>query len=227
MKELIGKVFGKVMVLDVYKINGEKRIYGICECGKTVEARASSYTRKNGTRACGCTRNVTHGKARSAEHLAWKNAKSRCNNPENNMYKTYGARGIKMCPEWENSFQKFFDYVGPKPTPNHSLDRINNDKGYEPGNVKWSNDYEQAGNKTNNRFFTICCQTKHLSAWARDFGVPYKKVHARISDGYSIIEALSQKNYLDDVYRKLRECNPVWCKHVPKCARVRRAGINN
>lgn len=144
--------------------------------------------------------------AGTTEHNAWKSAKGRCNNPKNRMFKTYGARGIKMCAEWENDFKKFFEHLGPKPNPKYSLDRIDNNRGYEPGNVKWSNGYEQASNKTNNRMFTICCQTKTLKAWSIDFGVPYKRAHERIQYGWPILQALDPRNFNNNGSGTIKNC---------------------
>jgi len=75
--------------------------------------------------------------------------KSRCTNPKTSGYHRYGGRGIKVCEEWQHDFQAFFDYMGPRPSPDHQLDRINNDGNYEPGNVKWSTRLEQMNNKSN------------------------------------------------------------------------------
>ena len=89
---------------------------------------------------------VTHGMTSTPEYRAWNNVKRICYNTRHNKYKNYGGRGIIMCDEWLNSFQDFYDYIGPKPTPQHSLDRINNDGNYEPGNVRWATRSEQNSN---------------------------------------------------------------------------------
>lgn len=184
----VGTMFGKIMVLDVVKHDGKIKIYGICDCGKTVFSRADCYT-KMGVKSCGCTRK--HGYRHYPEYYVWKAAKSRCFNKNDKMYKNYGARGISMFDEWKKDFKKFYEAIGPRPSNQYSLDRIDNDKGYEPGNVKWSTDMEQASNKTNNRKFKICCQIKHLREWSRIFGVDYKLAHARIQYGWPVEKALS------------------------------------
>lgn len=83
----------------------------------------------------------------TSEYRAWVSIKQRCTNPNNKDYENYGGRGIKMHPPWEKSFKLFLDYVGPKPSARHSIDRINNDGNYEPGNVRWASPDEQAVNK--------------------------------------------------------------------------------
>lgn len=81
------------------------------------------------------------------EYRCWNGIRDRCCNPKSIGYKYYGGRGIKFCEEWRGSFASFLDYIGPAPSPKHSIDRINNDGNYEPGNVRWATYKQQANNK--------------------------------------------------------------------------------
>lgn len=81
------------------------------------------------------------------EYSAWWNAIDRCENPDRHNYNRYGGRGISMCPEWRNDFWEFLLHIGRRPSPDLSLERINNALGYIPGNVKWGTIWEQANNK--------------------------------------------------------------------------------
>jgi hypothetical protein len=72
---------------------------------------------------------------------------ARCTNSKNKDFFRYGARGINVWPDWQFDFQTFRAYIGPKPTLTHSVDRINNERGYEPGNVRWATPSEQARNR--------------------------------------------------------------------------------
>lgn len=124
-----------------------------------------------------------HGMNRSPEHVAWKAMKQRCYYVPNKEYKNYGGRGIKVCDEWLNSFSMFFAYIGKKPTPAHSLDRIDTNGNYEPGNVKWSTSIEQMNNTSRNIYITYLGETKSLANWARALGINRGTLYSRYSRG--------------------------------------------
>lgn len=88
-----------------------------------------------------------HGMSYSPEYMAWKSIKNRCYRTGNPQYKNYGERGITMCCLWKNSFSEFFAHVGNRPAQNMSIDRIDPDGNYEPGNVRWADRQTQARNK--------------------------------------------------------------------------------
>lgn len=95
-------------------------------------------------------RQTTHGhKSRgyTPEYIAWQNMIARCENPNHAAFDNYGGRGIHVCVAWRESFEAFFAHVGTKPSCAHSIDRIDNDRGYEPGNVRWATKSEQAKNR--------------------------------------------------------------------------------
>lgn len=116
--------------------------------------------------------------------------KQRCANPKNYAYSRYGGRGIIVCERWRSSFESFFSDLGPRPSAAHSLDRIDNNGNYEPGNVRWATREEQGNNKRNNRLFELNGETKSLKQWSREFGVGYKNLHKRISKGIPLLLAL-------------------------------------
>ena len=133
-----------------------------CDCGKTSFVRSTCLLRGTST-SCGCKAREsasaiaktgknrrTHGQNRTKTHVLWQHMKQRCFNPNISSFKDYGGRGISVCNEWRNSFQAFFDYVSKLPhfdEPGYSLDRINNDGNYEPGNVRWATRTEQNNNR--------------------------------------------------------------------------------
>lgn len=131
-----------------------------CDCGRETMPFAFSLS-SGETASCGlCQRfasdavkqavaeaNTRHGGTGSAEYRAWYAMRRRCNDPKNKAYKNYGGRGIRVCDEWQNDFQAFLDHVGIKPSPDLSLDRIDNERGYEPGNVRWADQSTQSRNR--------------------------------------------------------------------------------
>lgn len=103
--------------------------------------------------------NRRHGMTGTPEYNAWLKMRKRCGNPKDKAYRNYGARGIHVCPEWQRSFEAFFAHVGPKPSPDLSIDRIDNDRGYEPGNVRWADTSTQNRNR---RPFMITPGSRHM-----------------------------------------------------------------
>lgn len=94
---------------------------------------------------------LNYARGRKVEHAAWLGARSRCHNPSDPKFMSYGWRGIQMAPEWFANFDAFYEHVGPRPHESMSLDRIDNDRGYEPGNVRWATRWTQNHNTRRNR----------------------------------------------------------------------------
>jgi hypothetical protein len=122
----------------------------LCDCGATKEIWAPNIKRKTRpVRSCGCVNPgaTTHGMTGTDEHRIWIGIKQRCTNPNNPDADYYMARGIAIDPVWDRDFMAFYKAVGPRPSPVHSIDRIDNDRGYEPGNVRWATPLQQARNR--------------------------------------------------------------------------------
>jgi hypothetical protein len=141
----------------------------LCDCGNHTIVSGRHLT-SGDSRSCGCMQreaafttgkaNTTHGHSRrgkiTAEYRAWFHMWARCTNPNVERYPHYGQRGIRVCRRWKR-FEKFYADVGPRPSAQHSLDRINNDGHYEPGNVRWATRSEQRRNRPYSRKKT--CQS--------------------------------------------------------------------
>lgn len=172
-KEMIGKKFNRLLVLKHSHTTKAWSQYYLCkcECGKITTVGKQKLF--NGlTKSCGCykkedivNRSKKHGQYKTKEYAAWVAMQTRCYNQKTHNFRNYGGRGITVYSQWIGNFDQFLKDVGPSPTVEHSLDRINNNGNYEPGNVKWSTTKEQARNKSTNFFITINGETKIITEW--------------------------------------------------------------
>ncbi|MET3349056.1 UNVERIFIED_ORG: hypothetical protein ABID57_000725 [Arthrobacter sp. UYEF1] len=132
-----------------------------------------------------------HNLCYSAEYGIWHSMRKRCHEPNSQAYKDYGGRGITVCEEWRYSFQAFYDYIGPRPSPEHSIERIDNDRGYEPGNVKWATRIEQANNRRSNRRIAWQGEVHTVSQWANLLNVRPGLLFHRLYAGTDIFKGLN------------------------------------
>ena len=138
-----------------------------------------------------------HGEARheaspeSAEYSMWCAIKARCFNPKNKAFRYYGGRGITMCEEWRNDFPAFLAYVGRRPN-GMTLDRIDNNRNYEPGNVRWAALMDQLSNRSNTHLIEYNGEKMMVSQWAKKLGMNHRTLKARIQRGWSIESAFTR-----------------------------------
>ena len=136
-------------------------------------------------------RRERHGLNKSPEHRAWVHMRQRCSNPNKKEWPHYGGRGIRVCERWNKSFVAFLSDMGRRPSPNHSVDRINVNGNYEPGNVRWATKQQQIENTRVVRMVTINGCTKSISAWERENRLPRGTVRRREQSGWSLAEAIT------------------------------------
>lgn len=177
---LAGVVFDKLTVIKFSHSNTRKEAVWecICQCGKTTMVKSASLTSGH-TKSCGCYQlevaakvNTKHGFSSSDKmHISypvWQSMKERCRNKKLKSYKDYGGRGIKVCKRWLNSFTNFINDMGERPTLKHTIDRIDNNKGYYNGNCKWSTITEQTRNRRNNVWVDYLGQRMLIIDFKRD-----------------------------------------------------------
>jgi len=144
----------KLVILRPTIFKGSKAWICQCDCGCITKPLANDALARGRVKSCGCLKkrsHLIHGEAKhgklTAEYRAWHNMKTRCLDTRSPAYKDYGKRGIKIYRKWGNNYQKFLQDVGRRPSKKHSLDRINNKRGYYPGNVRWATKKQQARNR--------------------------------------------------------------------------------
>jgi hypothetical protein len=128
------------------------------------------------------------------EYRIWCHVKERCNNPNCKSWVRYGGRGIKVCAEWDSSFASFLKDMGRRPTAKHSIERINNSKGYQPGNCRWATAKEQCNNRRSNVLLTCNGRTQTVTEWAAERGINYFSLRSRIQRGWSTRRALGYES---------------------------------
>lgn len=169
-KDLTGSRYGR---LSVVSWAGNSRWNCLCDCGNETKVLTANLNRGN-TASCGCVRNIksskratTHGLSNTLAYKTWCSVKRRCLDPNCAAYQQYGARGIGMYAAWIDDPAAFIAYVGEAPSRDYTLDRIDNSRGYEPGNIRWATRMAQANNKTTNRWVTFRGERLTLAQLAR------------------------------------------------------------
>jgi hypothetical protein len=195
-KVVAGRRFGRLVVLGFSHSDGRLRWWVCrCDCGTTLAVKGASLTspsRKGRKSSCGCLQRevaktylTTHGASHRPEWHAWRAMLDRCENPSNRGYRRYGGRGIAVCQEWhgDDGYHAFYAEVGPRPSSEHSIDRIDNNKGYEPGNVRWTTRDVQAANTRSVILVEHNGDTRSLRAWSIHFGIPHQTLTGRYHRG--------------------------------------------
>lgn len=161
----------------------------------TYPNRVARGEAKYCSRRCQATSKRTHGEGRgptkSAEYMAWSSMKSRCLKPATKGYHWYGGRGITVCDAWQDSYDAFLQDMGRRPSPKHSLDRINPNGDYEPTNCRWATWTEQARNRRDNHVLALNGISRLLVEWSELLGISRMVIRARLRKGWSVERTLT------------------------------------
>jgi hypothetical protein len=201
-RDLRGLRFGKLTVDHLSSTQRGLWWACRCDCGSQSVVFAASLLSGN-TTTCGClkrdillARNTTHGQSRTPEYQAWNGIITRTENADRSDYANYGGRGIKMCARWrhgedgKSGFECFLADMGPRPSPGHSIDRIDVEGHYEAGNCRWATKREQMGNKRNNVYVEIAGERRLGVHVAAEHGITPKAFQRRYSQlGWSVEDA--------------------------------------
>lgn len=197
--DLIGQKFGR---LKVIQRSDKKQLREtcwlcICDCGGKIIVRGSSL-RKGDTKSCGCLKkggnNLKHGHSRvgqrSKTYRTWRGMVNRCVCKIHEHYHYYGGRGIQVCDRWIK-FENFLEDMGESPSIDHSIDRINNERGYCKENCRWATHKEQCRNRRTNRLITFDGKTQCIAAWSEELNIKQNTIGFRLNRGWTIEETLT------------------------------------
>lgn len=200
-KDITGQRFHKLVALEHagYREGAKcrKSLWKcICDCGREaivayVELMAGA------TKSCGCivgkhkrTHGATAGGKVSPEFRCWEAMLQRCRNSKHKSFKDYGARGITICERWD-SFEAFSADMGPRPSPEHSIDRRDNNGNYEPGNCHWTTRVAQSNNRRSSRRVELNGESLTLAQWEHRVGLKAGMLFRRLKAGWPIERALT------------------------------------
>lgn len=196
---LDGQKFGKLTVLKTHYLKKKNLWFSLCkcECGKEFITSIGNIRRGN-VKTCGgkqCSPLIKHGKINSRLYCIWNNAKGRCYNKNNKDYKNYGARGIEFCEEWKSDFNAFYKWaVSNGYDDKLTLDRKDNNEGYNPKNCRWITNIEQQNNKRGNKVFTYNGITLTITQWEKFLGIGRGVISYRMKKmGMNFCTALTTK----------------------------------
>lgn len=194
-----GMVFGRLTVIRRILPGRNHTYYWLCQCqcGNQTEVSSHNLNLKSPTQSCGCLQkeaaaesSSTHRDTGSREHHTWGGIIQRCHNTNSPAYPDYGGRGIIVCERWRVSYEAFLKDMDRCPK-GMSLDRINNNGNYEPGNCRWTTRLVQNRNRRDNKIFTVKGITGCMSALSEHFGLPNRSVLWRIKNGWTPEAALT------------------------------------
>lgn len=196
LRKPLAKKYGSWRVLgELTQKHGRLAALCQCKCGAKIWVRVQ-HLRGGKTSGCHtCTRGgmLSHGESRNPAYRCWHSMFLRCYNKSHVSYQAYGGRGILVAEEWrgESGLLRFLEHVGPRPSAQHTIDRIDNNGHYEPGNVRWATRTEQARNRSDSHYVTANGQTLIVADWAKNMGVAPAVIHSRIKRGWSEEKAVT------------------------------------
>ncbi len=202
--DLIGQRFNKLVVVEFAGLDKRRNSRWLCRCDCGGERTYTACNLKSGRiKGCGCVwrgKRVDDPSTDHPELTVFTGMLDRCYNQNSTNYPRYGGRGITVCDRWrDGGFKAFFADMGPRPTPTHSIDRIDNNKGYSPDNCRWATKKQQSRNTRTNRYLTHNGVTATLSEWAEILGISPKTLRGRLYKGISVNDALKPKSLANTV----------------------------
>lgn len=196
----IGKVYGRITLVEREDVKGSRKYIGLCECGN-LKSYYLGNLKSGRTKSCGCfydearkDANATHRKTGTRLYRIYNNMKTRCYNKKTPNYSRYGGKGVRVCDEWLEDFTIFYDWAINNGYKKHlTIDRIDSNGNYEPSNCRWVDYAIQSHNRDYSWNIEINGITKNAKEWCEINEVNYKTAHSRKMDGWSDIDCVSKK----------------------------------
>lgn len=193
---LIGKRFGRLTVIEKHSYDSHGHVFWLCKCDcGNIKSIASSSLLRAMTTSCGCFRKEClenrpsiHRGTKTPEYKSWLSMKRRCYCKTDKQYSRWGGRGITVCDKWKESFPNFLSDMGEKPSPYHTIDRIDNNGNYTPENCKWSNPKEQSRNRRSNKWYEYNGLKMIITDWGNYFGISSHAIQQKIRRGSTFDE---------------------------------------
>lgn len=207
----VGQRYGRLLVqaeaFSKHHPSGCVSIYWECLCDCGVTKAISGKALGSGIQvSCGCynrqkagKHSLKHGMTKSSEYKSWLHIVDRCTNANNKHYVDYGGRGITVCDEWRHSFEAFYAHVGPKPSAQYSIDRIDNSRGYQPGNVRWATPKQQNNNRRLPKKRVFCIAGHEFTP---------ENTYTQESTGYRFCKACRDRRESERQIRRRRQHEP-------------------
>jgi hypothetical protein len=197
-RDLTGERFGRLLVIERNGYNKHHQLLWLCQCDCGNYKNTLGFVLGRGEcESCGCLKkesiakvNYKHGKSQDGIYRIWRSMIDRCHSPTNHAYDRYGNRGIRVCQRWHD-FEKFYADMGDKPK-GMSLERINNNKGYSPENVRWASSKDQANNTRSNVILELHGKKQTMQQWCDELGLKIGTVWARLNRGWTVEKTLTE-----------------------------------
>lgn len=197
--DITGKTFGYLTVIEkIESTSKNAKFKCVCICGKEIETEGQKL-RSGKTKSCGCRRGElkvktmgTHGKTNTRLYRIWHSMISRCKYDFKGSERYFG-RGIKVCKEWENSFEVFYEWAMLNGYKDElTIDRIDFNGNYEPSNCRWVGKLDQDNNRGSNKKIEIKGEFHTIAEWSRISGVKYETIRSRLSRGETGIDLIKK-----------------------------------
>lgn len=194
--DLTGRRFGSLLVAGPTRLKGRPAWECRCDCGATLSVLRQALVQREQKRCIACKRaaDFSHGEGprgkNTPEYRCWQHIITRCENPRAHDYPRYGGRGIKVCERWRESYVAFLADMGRRPSSEHSIDRIDVNGHYEPGNCRWATRSEQSRNRRDRKRYLYRGELLGLSDLSERCGLPASVLGKRFRRGKSVEQAV-------------------------------------